>query len=100
MKKLLILILIIFAVFILSACGDECSSYSDFSCKQIQNAKYNTYFYFPDGREYYLGEVSGLDACQAEASSFTYEKSGTTNYDWDYICCMKAKGSSCYEKHR
>ena len=95
----IIIILAVIAYFVWRP-FDACKEYSDYTCKQINKAGYNIYFYFPDGREYYLGEVSGLDACQAEASSFAYEKSGTTNYDWDYICCMKAKGSSCYEKHR
>ena len=83
-----------------SGCGDECSSYSDFSCKQIENATYNAYFYYPSGSEEYLGVANGLSHCGAMAHSFAANKSLTGNREWSYICCMKAKGSECYEKHR
>src|SRR5215471_17551748 len=29
------------------SCSDECSSYSSFTCKQIENADYNVIFFFP-----------------------------------------------------
>jgi hypothetical protein len=45
---------------VLASCGDECRSYSSFSCKQIEAADYNIYFYFPSGTEQYLGEAKGL----------------------------------------
>lgn len=85
---------------LLASCGDECSSYSDFSCDEIQEASYNVYFYYPSGTEEYIGSCSGLDACGAIAYSFASSKGMTRSDDWSYICCMKAKGSECYEKHR
>jgi hypothetical protein len=84
---------------VVSGCGDECSSYSDFSCSQIQGAEYNVYFYYPSQREEYLGRASGLTACGATARGFAASKN-MLSADWGYICCMIAKGSSCYEKHR
>jgi hypothetical protein len=83
----------------LSACGDECSSYSAFSCKQIEAADYNVYFYFASGTEYYLGQVTGLSQCGAIAHNYAAAKE-VSAADWGYICCMIARGSSCYEKHR
>ena len=85
---------------LLSLCGDECSSYSDYTCKEIQIAKYNVYFYFPNDAEKYLGQVEGLDSCGQLAWSYADEKDLTDDRDWSYICCMIANGSSCYEKHR
>lgn len=88
------------AVLLLAGCGDECQEYSDFSCEAIQNADYNVYFYYPNDQEKYLGVARSLDACGGRAYSYA-DREGLDRYDeWDYICCMKAKGSECYEKHR
>jgi hypothetical protein len=87
------------ALLCLSACKDECREYSDFNCKQIQEADYNVYFYFPDEREYFLGKAQGLSNCGSIAWAYA-EDHKVTNANWSYICCMIAKGSQCYEKHR
>ena len=41
-----------FFLLTLAGCGfgDDCKEYSDFTCKQIDRATYNTDFYFPDGK--------------------------------------------------
>ena len=96
----IITILIFLLLPFLSACGDECSKYSDFNCEEIQEATYNAYFYYPSGTEVYLGVAEGLDQCGSLAHNFAASKSLSGNRDWSYICCMKAKGSECYEKHR
>jgi hypothetical protein len=59
---------------VLASCGDECSSYSSFSCKQIEAADYNVYFYFPSGTEQYLGEAKGLSQCGQRAHGFAASK--------------------------
>lgn len=84
----------------LSGCGDECRSYSDFSCSQISKADYNVYFYMPNGNEVYLGKTEGLQSCGAISWDYAAQKNISRSADWGYICCMIAKGSSCYEKHR
>jgi hypothetical protein len=89
----------IFFLFI-AGCKDECREYSDFSCEDIQTATYNIYFYYPDGSEVYLGIVNGLNECGNISSNFASSKNLLENNDWSYVCCMKAKGSDCYEKHR
>lgn len=94
------LVLAISASLFVAGCGDECSRYSEFSCKDIQRATYNSYFYFPNDREYYLGVANGLDECGSMAYSYAASKNLSGNRDWSYICCMIAKGSDCYEKHR
>ncbi len=86
--------------YVVSSCGDECSSYSDFTCDEIQKADYNVYFYFPNGSERYLGQTNGLDNCGLMAWDYVGKKNLTSNGEWSYICCMIAKGSSCFEKHR
>jgi hypothetical protein len=83
----------------LGGCGDECSSYSHFTCSQIEAADYNVYFYFPSQSEVFLSQVTGLSQCQTLAHSYAAEKR-VSAADWGYICCMIANGSSCYEKHR
>jgi hypothetical protein len=84
---------------VLASCGDECSSYSSFSCKQLEAADYNVYFYFPSGTEQYLGEAKGLSQCGQRAHGFAASKN-LLRENWGYVCCMIAKGISCYEKHR
>lgn len=98
MNRLCLVFPLLFLV--LSGCSDECSDYSDFSCEEIQKATYNTYFYYPSGTEEYLGVANGLEQCGSMAHSFAASKNLSGNREWSYICCMKAKGSECYEKHR
>lgn len=86
--------------FTAAGCGDECREYSDFSCKQIERASYNVYFYYPSGTEEYLGRADGLSQCGSVAHSFAASKRLQGNRDWGYVCCMRAKGSECHEKHR
>ena len=98
--KLLTISPIILIALMLSGCSDECSSYSDFSCSEIQKANYNVYFYFPNNKEYYLGVANGLGQCGSLAYNYASSMNLSGNREWSYICCMKAKGSECYEKHR
>jgi hypothetical protein len=85
---------------VVSGCGDECSSYSSFSCKQIEAADYNVHFFYPSGNaSEYLGQAKGLSECGHRARSFAANKN-LSRADWGYICCMISRGSSCYEKHR
>ncbi len=93
-------IALIVLVGILAACGDECSDYSDFSCDEIQSATYNIYFYYPNGEEEFLGTNKGLNQCGTKSYRFAASKGLGNNNEWSYICCMQAKGSECYEKHR
>jgi hypothetical protein len=60
---------------------------------------YNVYFYYPNNKEVYLGQATGLGQCQNLARS----KAANNNIrstSWSYICCSIRKGSSCYEKER
>lgn len=34
------------------------------------------------------------------ARGYAASKNLKGNGEWGYICCMRAKGSECYEKHR
>lgn len=97
MNRVLVLSIL---TFVLIGCGDECSDYSDFSCKDIQAATYNAYFYYPSGSEEHLGVAQGLSQCGSVAHRFAASKNLTSNREWSYICCMKVNGSECYEKHR
>lgn len=79
---------------------DSCRSYSDFTCAQLERSRYNAYFYFPDNREVFLGESVSLSGCGSMAYSYANRKGLGRGDGWGYICCLIAKGSSCYEKHR
>ena len=95
------IILLLFVSISLIGCKDECSDYSEYSCEEIQQATYNTYFYFPDSdKEYFLGVSNGLDECGSLAYDYASSKSMGNNTDWTYICCMKTEDSQCKEKHR
>lgn len=92
-------------MFFLCSCRDECREYSDFSCKEIEEAEYNVYFYYPSDNSYetsekYLGQVKGLNYCGSVAFSYAKNENLSRNNSWGYICCMIANGSACYEKHR
>lgn len=99
MRELLTLLLICMILYSCSAGGDECSEYSHFNCKEIDNAEYNVYFYFPNGNEKYLGSTQGLRFCSLKAGNYAISKE-MENDNWSYVCCMIANGSSCYEKHK
>ena len=89
--------LCLLAITTLTACSDQCREYSEFSCDEIQKASYNVYFYYPSEAEEYLGQAEGLAQCGSIAHSFAYSKKLDR---WGYVCCMRVKGSECYEKHR
>ena len=98
MKKLFLLLL-----FLLSGCdsSDECKKYSNYTCKEIEVASYNVLFYFPSKeKEYFLGNVKGLNQCGVVAYSFAESKKLKNTDGWDYVCCMQTKKSVCEEKHR
>jgi hypothetical protein len=60
---------------------------------------YNVYFYYPSGKEIYLGQATGLNQCGDLAYSQASKKKVRSS-SWGYICCSIRKGSSCYEKER
>jgi hypothetical protein len=62
---------------------------------------YNVYFWFQDEqKEYLIGKVQGLDACQATAFNFAREKNIIGNASWSYICCLEVGGNTCAVKER
>lgn len=84
----------------LASCGDSCREYSDFSCSYLDKATYTVVFSYPkNDRTETLGTVEGLSACGSVAYSFA-ESHHMSNASWGYVCCLHAKGSTCYEKHR
>lgn len=84
----------------LSGCGDECRKYSDFSCSHLETATYSVQFGYPGGeRVETIGTVKGLGSCGRLARSYAESKE-MASADWSYVCCLHAKGSTCYEKHR
>ena len=87
-------------VLALSGCGDECREYSDFSCPYLEKATYSVEFGYPRGERFeIIGTVEGLAACEAMAHAYARGKQ-MTSAKWSYVCCLHAKGSNCYEKHR
>jgi len=92
--KIKVIAFIILSLLFLTACDDEL----DFS--QYEKVKVNTYFYFPNDTEVYLGEHKGASACADAAYSYAKSKKLDNSDEWSYICCTIRKGSSCYEKIR
>ena len=71
-----------------------------FRVKRYRQLYITLIFYYPDGSEVYLGIANGLNECGNISGNFASSKNLLENNDWSYVCCMKAKGSECYEKHR
>jgi hypothetical protein len=92
-------VLIMLALASSVASGDECREYSQFTCKQIEAAEYNVLFSPPRGDAARIGRASGLSECGNMARSYAANMN-MSRADWGYVCCMIAKGSDCYEKHR
>jgi hypothetical protein len=101
MRKPLICVFASCACSLLLSCGDACSDYSNYSCKEIDAATYNVHFAYPDSdRDYFLGTVKGLESCGATAYDHAASKGLRDDSGWSYICCMKTSDSECEEKHR
>lgn len=67
--------------------------------KNLESSSFNVYFYYPDNREEFLGQVTGLTAC----GSLAHSKAGSLNVssaNWGYVCCLKTNSSVCAEKYR
>ena len=65
----------------------------------LDSAKFNAYFYYPSNRQEFLGQVSGLGACQAAARSKA-QALRMEPESWSYVCCLKTNSSDCAEKHK
>lgn len=80
---------------------DSCLSYSDYTCKQLENSKYNVYVWLAPSKlgddPFTVGVSNSLSSCASMARNYSYEKNRTMD---DYICCLITKNSSCAEKHR
>jgi predicted CoA-binding protein len=98
-RAIQVTVLVLGGTLALVGCGDECSSYSHYSCEEIERADYNVFFYYPSEQELYLGHASGLSECQTMAHNYAINKE-IVQADWGYVCCMIAHGSDCYEKHK
>ena len=96
--KTLVMLLTLF--YLISCDSDSCREYSDYTCKELENSKYNVYFYFPNDYEVYLGVSESLSGCGNAAYDYAYSKKLKKSDNWDYICCLKTKNSQCAEKHR
>ena len=81
----------------LPGCGDDVHV-------PTETDRFNAYFYYPIGSspsgEVYLGEATGISACQSAARSFAASKNMTWQSGWSYICCRIANGSICYDKYK
>jgi hypothetical protein len=104
MRRVILVTVAVAGTLTVVACGDECGSYSHYSCEQIKRADYNVFFYYrshdyPPQQDRHLGQASGLNQCQSMARNYPIDQE-IAEADWGYICCMIAHGSDCYEKHK
>ena len=65
--------------------------------KDLEKEKFGVYFYYPNDKEEYLGEVTGLSNCQRAVSSKAFDSNSN---DWSYICCLITSSSTCKSKHK
>ena len=79
---------------------DECRSYSDYTCNQLENSSYNVFFDHPSGNQEYLGVSRSLSGCGNMSHRFANNENISLSDGWGYICCLKTKTSECAEKHR
>ncbi len=94
-KKLLILGL--FGLIIFQSCSDGNGNIN----AGLESSTFNVYFYYPSGKEIYLGQVRGLSSCQN--SAWSHSRNNDKNEspgNWSYICCLQTSSSSCAEKHK
>jgi hypothetical protein len=93
-----IYVVLVFSLYGLSGCDDDCTTYSinKLNCSQIANANYNVHFTLPDENEILLGKTAGLSKCAAKASNYAKMHA----IPKQYVCCMITETSSCAEKHR
>lgn len=68
--------------------------------KSDQDADFHVYFYYPGGKEAYLGRVEGLSACGDLARTNARLTGVLSSSSWSYVCCKITKDSSCESKHR
>jgi len=80
---------------------DSCRSYSDFTCAQLENSRYQVHVWLSPSKQgddpTSLGISSSLSSCAAKARNYAYDRNKKLD---DYICCLVTKTSNCAEKHR
>lgn len=84
---------------------DQCRQYSDYTCEQLERQTYNVYYYDVQRstgveQELFAGQVRGLGACSAAASSMAALRETDRDGNWSHICCLQTNDSDCAEKHR
>jgi hypothetical protein len=95
MKKLLLFGLLGFLF--LKSCSDGNGNIN----AGLENSTFNVYFYYPGGKEKYLGQVRGLSSCQSSAWAFSRNPNDNdVSGGWSYVCCLQTSSSSCAEKHK
>jgi|SRR3954454_21335350 hypothetical protein len=103
-------VLALVAAVLWSCLREEKLSYSDFTQSYLDKASYNVWFgypaaYRPNGIEgEFIGRATGLSECgqiaRAKAAAMQPARRDRDLSDWSYVCCLRAKESECYEKHR
>ncbi|MEJ2576011.1 MAG: hypothetical protein P8106_04815 [Gammaproteobacteria bacterium] len=72
----------------------------DETARAVQNAEFNVYFYDADGRQQFVGEVAGLEACRTEARHYARQLGQAEETRWSYVCCRKTRTERCASKHQ
>ena len=80
--------LILGAALLLGGCSDD-----------MPDATFNAYFYYPDSREEFMGEVLGLQACRDITRARATELNMIGTHNWTYACCRKTEFSECAQQH-
>jgi hypothetical protein len=82
------------AGFMLNSCSGE---FDHLPLEEYENVELHCYFYFPNDKEKYLGQMTGISNCQSAAYHYASQKNLSESDKWDYIACTIRKDSDCYE---
>ena len=96
MRRILEIGSIIISASLFSGCDN---SIDPLPFSEYEKVTVNAYFYYPNDKEVYLGQMVGASAGGSAARSFTRRKIFPSS-NWSYICCTVEKGSECYRKIR
>jgi len=98
MSKYSILLIVISLFFTISCEKKE---------ETTEKLQYNSYFVYPvdninkdNSPKTYVGTVKGLSSCKYIVSKYYSDRRKFIKGDWDYMCCVRTKESSCAEQHR
>ena len=79
--------------------AEPCKVGSNYTCDQLDRAKYNVYFYTPEDQEKYLGVAINLASARIMSVQYANQLGLKRDAGWQTVFCLKTNNSECEEKH-